>query len=199
VQASTTRWHGGSTRLGRAALLALLLTLALFLPGATAARADMEGPTDAKSLVDIATGEVAARVPLDRITEGIDAALAAPPQKGVDRAAIEEALALVKSVSATTPAADLEAAMSKTQKLLQKSIGVSAVVPKSMLAVGDETGTTVVLENFQPAFGISDGGDAALVVLALAAIVGGLYMARRLRPEHSIKELRRRSAAVKGA
>jgi len=186
VQASTTRWHGGSTRLGRAALLALLLTLALFLPGATAARADMEGPTDAKSLVDIATGEVAARVPLDRITEGIDAALAAPPQKGVDRAAIEEALALVKSVSATTPAADLEAAMSKTQKLLQKSIG-------------DETGTTVVLENFQPAFGISDGGDAALVVLALAAIVGGLYMARRLRPEHSIKELRRRSAAVKGA
>ncbi|UER54326.1 hypothetical protein HJG43_06990 [Kineosporiaceae bacterium SCSIO 59966] len=62
------------------------------------------------------------------------------------------------------------------------------------MATGLETGTTVVLDPFQHARGISDGGDAALLALAAVAIALGLWTAQRTRPRHSVRELRRLGA-----
>lgn len=53
----------------------------------------------------------------------------------------------------------------------------------------------MVLDEFRPARGIADSGDAALFALALVAIVVGLWLSVRLRPRHSIRELERRAAA----
>ena len=54
---------------------------------------------------------------------------------------------------------------------------------------GDQTGTKVILGPFEHQHGVSDGGDAALLGLALAAIAAGLFLARRLRPPHTLRQL----------
>ena len=59
-------------------------------------------------------------------------------------------------------------------------------------ATGDETGTSVVLDEFRPARGVSDGGDAVLLGLGASAIGGGLWLSRRLRPPHTLRELEHR-------
>jgi hypothetical protein len=201
MQPSTILRRHASTGAKRTlpALLAAVLAVALLLIQAPRALAEEDGGnSNAKTLVLQAVALVANRVETDRVVEGIDAALAAPEQDGVNRAMVEQALGVVKGLGGGASDADVDAAMVKAQALMQRSIGIPTSVTPNY-ATGEDTGTTVVLGDFQPPRGISDGGDVALAVIALAAIAGGLFLARRLRPEHSVRELRRRAAAVKGA
>lgn len=169
-----------------AALTALLMLMA---PVASASP-DEEESDYAVDLVQQAISFIANDGGADRALEKMEDALAAPDPSGVDLALVEEAATLVEEAAPGTE----EAALSEARELLLEAAPALAEAPEIEMATGLETGTTVVLDPFQPARGISDGGDAALLALAAVAIALGLWTAQRTRPRHSVRELRRLGA-----
>lgn len=130
------------------------------------------------------------------VLERIEDAVEAPMTEGADLEQVEQAASLLEPVAESDAVpADVE---EQVRALLEGSIGVEELVAPAAMVTGAETGTTVVLPELRPARGVSDGGDAALLVLAALTAIGGLFAARRLRPHHSLRELRHPSAAPAG-
>lgn len=184
-------------------VLLLLATLVLFRPGA--ALADEEETDQASLLVLQSVALIANEAPVDAVIERIEDALAAPDPSGTDLAAVQRALTLVKKSAAD----DDPAALQEARQLLVDAVDVRfatgyGAIPgpkdtsegESPYATGADTGTTAVLDELRPARGISDGGDAVLLVLAVLAVAAGLYLAHRWRPHDSIRQLRRATAGT---
>lgn len=130
----------------------------------------------------------------DVVLERIEDAVEAPMTEGADLERVERAADVLSPLAgAGAVPADVE---EQVRVLLEGSIGVDELVAPAAMVTGAETGTTVVLPEFRPARGVADGGDAALLLFAALATVGGLFAARRLRPRHSLRELRRASPAT---
>ncbi|MFF7643958.1 hypothetical protein [Streptomyces canus] len=172
------------------AATALLLTVAA--PGL--ARADEEESTQSAVLVEQAIALIANDAGDARVAERIDDALAAPQKQGVDLALARQALGLIERPG------DSVAATRQARTLLLDSLGgkLPSAPRAGRPATGTETGTSTVLDEFKPARGISDGGDAVLLAVAVAAIGGGLWLARRLRPPHTLRELEHRTTRKEG-
>lgn len=177
----------------------IVVAVMLMLLWTTAAPAQANGAESdqASVLVQQAIALVAGDAGPARISERINDALEAPNQEGVDAVKVRQALAVVEGVGAQATASQRTEAMLQAHSLLQASIAVTAPLKPNM-ATGEETGTTVVLDDFQPPRGIGTRGDLALVVLSLLAIGGGLLLARWLRPPHTLRQLRRQTT-TKGA
>jgi hypothetical protein len=108
--------------------------------------------------------------------EKIDDALATDDQEGVDLAQLEQAQAA------------LEAGMvQESQDLLQASIGeaLGDVQP----AVGEETGTTIVMASLPGRGGLA-GGDWVLILASVLLVFVGVALAWLFRPQDNIHELR---------
>lgn len=195
---SRPRSLGWGRRAGRGLALALL-ALGMLVAGSGAALANEEETDEASLLVLQSVALIANGAPVEAVEERIGDALEAPDQTGTDMAAVEEAAALVEP-GATR--ADLEEA----RELLVGAIDVRFAsgygeIPsprelghdESPYASGGDTGTTAVVDELQPARGISDGGDAVLLSLAVLAVIAGLVLARRWRPHDTIRQLRHRT------
>ena len=195
---SRPRSLGWGRRAGRGLALALL-ALGMLVAGSGAALANEEETDEASLLVLQSVALIANGAPVEAVEERIGDALEAPDQTGTDMAAVEEASALVEP-GATR--ADLEEA----RELLVGAIDVRFAsgygeIPsprelghdESPYASGGDTGTTAVVDELQPARGISDGGDAVLLSLAVLAVIAGLVLARRWRPHDTIRQLRHRT------
>ncbi|MFD3920191.1 hypothetical protein [Streptomyces sp. NPDC058595] len=174
------------------ALLAALVLLAVAPAGRAWAHGHGEESKQARVLVEQAVALIANQAGDDRVGERIHDAVEAPDQMGVDQAKVRGALALIDQ-----PGENVQATAQARTLLLASIGGKLPSAPTAGPAVGTETGTSVILDEFRPARGISDGGDVALLVLAVAAIAVGLYLARRWRPPHTIHELER-GAGAKG-
>jgi hypothetical protein len=151
-----------------------------------------EGESDeAAVLVEQAIALIANDAPEEHVTERIKDALEAPHNEGVDLNLVRQALDVVER-----PGRE-EASLREAHRLLLRSLGgkLPSAPEAGHLVTGTETGTSVVLDEFRPAHGISDGGDAALFTLSLLAIAVGLWLSARLRPRYSIGELKHRTAA----
>ncbi|MGI5517268.1 hypothetical protein [Streptomyces sp. CA-106131] len=142
-------------------------------------------------LVEQAIALIANGAPKDQVAERVGDALEAPHKEGVDLNLVRQALDVVER---TGPQ---EASLQEARGLLLRSLdGNLPSAPKAgHLVTGTETGTSVVLDEFRPARGIADSGDAPLFALSLLAIAVGLWLSVRLRPGYSIRELKRRTAA----
>ena len=141
--------------------------------------------------------------------EKLNDALEAPDQQGTDLVKVEQALALVEgSVASSDSGTDL----SRAREILVSAIAARAatgygempepgVVGEDMspYASGADTGTIDVLDRFEPARGVHDGGDVVLLVLAVLMVATGLVLSHTWRPHDTIHELRSRSAAMKGS
>lgn len=178
--ASRTGW-----RLG--VVVALALIFALGAPTANAQPHEEESEF-AVDLVQQAISFIANDGGADRALEKMGDALMAPDPTGVDLALVEEAIAVVEDAG---PGAAQDEALGQARELLLEAAPELAEPPAVEMARGLATGTTVVLDRFQPARGVSDGGDAVLLALAGVVTALGLWLARRLRPHHTIRQLRR--------
>lgn len=185
------------------ALILLLAALVLLRPGA--ALATEEQTTRASLLVLQSVALIANKAPVDAVVERIEDALAAPDNSGTDLPAVRRALTLAQQSAGNADAAALQQA----RTILVDAVDVRFAtgygeVPRpdavghdtSPFAGGAETGTTAVLDELQPARGISDGGDAVLLALAALAAAAGLFLAHRWRPHDSIRQLRRATAGT---
>ncbi len=74
---------------------------------------------------------------------------------------------------------------------MPEEIGESSGEPgQTILAAGAETGTTVVLDEYQPESAVG-GGELALLALSAAAVLAGAALAWWLRPLATLRQLRR--------
>jgi hypothetical protein len=187
MSSQVARWGG----------LAAALVLYLFVGlGAGTAAADQPGESDeARVLVQQAIA-LMVNTPDDKmaIGERVEDALAAPHKEGVDLARVgqaQEALA--------------DGDTRRARALLQEAIGAGPFLADGTpwrirettgepgapaFAVRGETGTSVILDEYDPGRRL-DGGERLLLVLSGAAVVGGLVLAWRWRPPESIRALRR--------
>lgn len=172
--------------------VAALALLVLLAPGV--ARADEEESTESRVLAEQAIALIANDAGEERVAERIEDALEAPDKEGVDLGLVGQALEVVEG-----PGPD-ETALRQARVLLLEALGgkLPSAPEGGRFATGTETGTSVVLNEFRPARGIADAGDAALFALALLAVAVGLWLSVRLRPPHRIRELERRAAQQKG-
>lgn len=199
--------HPGRLRLAAAALAALFAFAAL--PGRALAAGDEDGhgeeSNEASVLVMQGIALIVNQAEKDRVVERIEDALMAPDKEGVDLAKVEDALTAAESAS------DSEG-LNQARVLLQESIGARPAsgygeVPRiggvskggSPFATGGEPGTSVILDEVRPARGISNGGDAVLLVLAVPGLLLGLHLSFRFRPAHSIHQMRQQQARAGGA
>ena len=171
-----------------AAIALLLLTM----PGV--AWADEMESDQAPVLVEQAIALIANDAGQARVAERIEDALQAPDKEGVNLGLVRKALDVVER-----PGQD-QAALRETREILLESLGgkLPSAPQPGRFATGTETGTSVVLDEFRPARGIADAGDATLLALSLVAVAVGLWLSVRLRPPHSIRELERRSTKKEG-
>lgn len=176
--------------------MTLAVMVLVVLPGVPASANEEE--TDQANLLVLQTISLIANgrdqeVVEERLTDAVEA----PDASGVDMATVQQALDLLEGGEAD------EATLDQVRKLLASSITIQAAsgygrIPgpgevgsgEPAFATGGSTGTVVVLDELQPARGVSDGGDVVLLVLAAGSILLGLYLAKRWRPHHGIKELR---------
>ncbi|WP_170037031.1 hypothetical protein [Georgenia soli] len=131
----------------------------------------------------------------DRVLEKLQDALEAPNPSGVDLALVRRAASAVEDAR---PGAAQAAALDEARGLLLKAAPELAEPPSASMVGGLATGTTVVLDPLEPARAISDGGDAVVLGLAAASIALGVYLSRRWRPRHSVRELRARRSPARG-
>ena len=143
---------------------------------------------------------------LEAAAEKLEDALEARDKEGTDLGKVEEALEVLEG-AADSP--DAGAAMAEARTILESATEVRPATGygempepgmvgegEAPYATGADTGTAVVLDPVSPERGIGDGGDAVLIVLSVISVLAGLYLARRWRPHDSIRQLRRRSAAI---
>lgn len=184
-------------------VLLMMAALVLLRPGT--ALANEEETDQASMLVLQSVALIANEAPADAVVERIQDALEAPDPSGTDLPAVERALALAEESAASNDRAPLEEARS----ILLDAIDIRFAtgygeIPapqevghgESPFASGADTGTTAVLDELRPAWGISDGGDAVLLALAALAVAAGLFLAQRWRPHDSIRQLRRATAGT---
>ncbi|MEU7397340.1 hypothetical protein [Streptomyces albogriseolus] len=168
------------------AVVAAALLIPVGVPGM--AWADEEESAESAVLTEQAIALVANGADEDQVAERIEDALMAPDKEGVQLSKVREAQELVEEPG-------YSAAVSRQVKgLLLDSLGgkLPSAPEAGRPATGDETGTSVVLDEFRPERGISDGGGAVLLGLGAAAIGGGLWLSYRLRPPHTLRELEHR-------
>jgi len=164
---------------------------------------DEPNSREAKVLVQQAIALIDTR-PADHhaIEERVEAALKAPITHGVDLSVVKHAMTALKGDD-----------FRRARELLQTSIGAGPVVaerpPKPIretsgepgkpaapepeqptTPTGMQTGTTVVLDEYEPARGV-DSGDVALLALSAVSILAGGLLAWRFRPPDSARRLRR--------
>ena len=202
--ASPVRTHPrrGARRVGLLTAVALLAVLAL----PSSAQANEEETEEANLLVLQSISLIANDNEPDVIAERVADALEAPDKSGVDLAKVQQALTLVEESATSSDSAEK---IAQARTLLVDAIDIRAAtgygeIPEpgevgedtAPYATGAESGTTVVLDELNPARGVSDGGDAVLLAAGIAILLAGLYLSRRWRPHESIHELRRRSAAL---
>lgn len=106
----------------------------------------------------------------------VDEALAAADQEGVSVVKLEQAKASLQSGESV-----------EGRSLLQDSIGEALSTLKP--AVGDETGTTTVLDPL-PARAALNGADLGFLAVSILAGLTGLALAYVFRPHANIRELR---------
>lgn len=109
--------------------------------------------------------------------EATNEALANEDQDGVAVADLEQAKTALEVGDTAT-----------AELLLQSSI--AEAIAELEPAVGDETGTTVMLAPFTRS-PLADSTDWLFLALSALAAVGGALLAMRLRPREGLKELRR--------
>lgn len=175
------------------ALLGTVLLLMFGLPGVAQANAGA-GSTEAHVIIQEAVGLIANGAEPAMVLERIDDVLKAPDQAGVDAAKVEQAKALVEGLPAGASAAQADAVLQQARQLLESAVTAAETGGTAKFATGTETGTTVILDEYKPAWGVRGGGDVVLLGLGVISVLLGLYLARRLRPQDSIRDLRRRSA-----
>lgn len=176
-------------RVGRS-LVATFIGLAV-ITAAPAAWGNEEESGEAAVLVQQAIALLANENSAEVVLERIEDAREAPMTEGVDLALVEQAAALVEPL-AEQDAQELPATVeAQVRRLLEQATGTPAEAEPVGMVTGIETGTKVVLDEYRPAWGVSDGGDAVLLGLAALSIGLGLLLARRLRPQHSVRALRR--------
>ena len=164
-----------------AAVAAVLLTGAL----SGTAWADEEESEESAVLAEQAISLLANDAGDARVAERIEDALMAPDKEGVDLALLRRALDVIERPGST------EAADRQADALLLDALGgtLPSAPEAGTFATGTDTGTSEILGEFRPARGVSDTGDAVLLGLAGAAVVGGLWLSHRLRPPHTIRQL----------
>ncbi|MFD0274237.1 hypothetical protein ACFVHB_10055 [Kitasatospora sp. NPDC127111] len=154
------------------------------LAGAGPARAHGNESDQAAVLVEQAIALIANDAGADRVAERLHDASEAPDQMGVDAAKVQAAMELAEQPGAGA------AELAQVRGLLLAAVGGQlASRPTAGPAVGSETGTSEVLDEFRPAKGVSNGGDVALLVVSVAVLVVGLVLARRWRPPHTLRQL----------
>lgn len=163
----------------------LLLACVMALGGALSASpawADEPGETtEGYLLVQQALGHLAHDTTSGGIAfamEKTDDALSTKDQQGVDVAELQQAMAALEAGQAE-----------QGRALLQRSI--SGAISQLEPAIGEETGTTVVLSPL-PGRGSLTGGDWALLAISLLLVLIGGGLAWRFGPADNISELRRR-------
>lgn len=162
-------------------LLACALAVGSMLSAAPA-RADEPGETTVGYLlVQQALGHLAH----DTSSEGIeiamektDDALSTKDQEGVDVPELQKAMAALQAGQ-----------VEQGRALLQHSI--SGAVAQLKPAIGEETGTKLVLSPL-PGRGSLAGGDWGSLVVSVLALLLGVGLAWRFRPQDNVHELRRR-------
>lgn len=167
----------------------LIISGFLLFGSSTAAYAHGMESLVSSELVQQALSLIANDGGIDRIAEKIQDAVEAPDTEGVDVARLELALAALESDPSESGVEDARA-------LLILAAPQFASAPPAPRAIAGDTGTTAVLDPLEPLDGVNDGGDLTLLIVALAAIGLGLLLSRRLRPHHSIHELRKTSASL---
>lgn len=185
------RRPGQRLRVGVLTTTALLVLAGV--PGLAQANTGM-GSSEARVVVQEAIAFIANGAGPAVVLERIDDVLKAPDKAGVDLARVEQAQALVAGLAAGATPTQVAAALRQARELLAGAVTPAA--PGAGFATGIETGTTVVLDEFRPAWGVRDAGGAVLLGLALVSVLLGLVLARRLRPPDSVRELRRRSSGA---
>ncbi|WBP85105.1 hypothetical protein [Kitasatospora cathayae] len=144
-------------------------------------------------LVEQALALIANEAGADRVAERIHDAAEAPDQMGVDAAKVKSALELTERPDAGA------AELAQARGLLLDAVGGQLPSrPTAGPAVGTETGTSVILDEFRPGRGIRNGGDVALLVISVAVLGVGLFLVRRWRPPHTIRQLEHRGARRAG-
>lgn len=207
----TTSFVASRVRIGTVALVLALVSAALVLVSGPAQAAEGHGEESEVSAVLVlqAISLIANDGTAEAVAEKLTDALEAPDQEGTDLGKVKQALALVEeSAEGSAGTRDL----SRAREIMVSAIAVRAAtgygeMPEpgmvgedvSPYASGADTGTAAVLDGFTPARGISDGGDVALLVLAVLALALGVVLSRRWRPHDTIRELRRRSGQVRGS
>lgn len=169
--------------------MAVLLSVVAL--GGPAAWADEVESDEAAVLVQQAVALLANENSPEVVLERVEDAVEAPMTEGVDLESVERAAGLLEPVVARGAGSVPPDAAAQVRALLEESIETPAEPAPVDMTTGTETGTSVVLDEYRPAWGVSDGGDATLLALAAAAVGAGLLLARRLRPHHSLRELRR--------
>lgn len=188
-------------------LLALVIaSLVLVFGPVTAAQAHGDESEVSSVLVLQSISIIVNEGTADAAAEKLDDALKAPEKEGTDLVKVKEALEILEGAA---PGAAGAPDLARARAILVGAITVRPAtgygkMPEpgmvgtdvSPFASGAETGTAVVLDGLKPARGISDGGDAALLGLAIVALILGVYLSYRWRPEDTIRQLRRKSGQV---
>lgn len=170
------------------------LTAAVGLAAATTGWASAgPGSQDAAVLIQQAVALMANGNPPVVVLERIDDAIKAPMNQGTDLGPVRQAAALLEPL-VTDGSGVLPPTVAERVRALLEQAGGTA--PPPTMATGTATGTTVVLDEYRPARGVSDRGDAVLLVMAGAAAVTGAVLARRLGPQHSVHDLRRNATSA---
>ena len=174
--------------------------IAVITAVSTPAAADEQGMADEARVLVLQAIALIVNTPDEEhaIEDRIEHAHEAPHQEGVD-------LGLVEQAGAALHDGDLE----RARELLQTSIGAGPYIGEGIpepireahgepgqpaLAIGEETGTSVVLDEYDPGFAL-DGGSIVLLALSAAGIVLGALFAWLFRPPDTVRDLRRAASS----
>lgn len=204
---STARPVGNPISAARLRTVVVLLVVLLGVWPASSAQANGTATTEARLYVLQSVALIANDASVAVVAERITDALNAPDTAGTDLAKVKQALAIVEG---SAPGAAGATDRNQARGILASAVDVRAATGYGTLpppgelgqdtapyATGAGTGTAVVLDGFRPARGVSDRGDLVLLVLSGLAIALGVYLSLRWRPPDTLRELRRRSSAVK--
>ena len=167
-----------STARRRQACTALLTGLLVLLPGAPALAHGGGDSEQSRVLVLDALTYMANRPAgyMDAVTDKVGDALEAPDTTGVNLAKVESARQALERND-----------MMQTRALLQASLA-----PMAGPVTGEDPGTTTMLDPLT-VHTTWAGSEAVLAALSLGAALTGLVLARRWRPDVSLRALRTRS------